>query len=279
MNQSLAMDRTVAVLESLGIHAVFGVIMVFGLSVSSKTIKPEFPTIQAVVVDTSAIVEAREQKRQEELNAQREAAAERRRQQEAERKREVEQQRREQEAIEQRRQAEEAARIRQQREQERLKQLEQQKEDLRRQRQEIENQRIQQEREYQQAQDRRRQQDLDRQRQLELERMQQLAALENQERQSAQELTLQQEWVAVIAAIVRQNWRKPPTAKKGERCQVRVNQLPGGDVINASLVAGCNVDEVTKRSIVDAVLRSEPLPYKGYEKVFRRQLTFEFLVD
>ena len=36
---------------------------------------------------------------------------------------------------------------------------------------------------------------------------------------------------------------------------------------------------IYKRSIVEAIYRAEPLPYKGYEDVFRRTFIFEFQYD
>ncbi len=271
----LAWDRTVALVEALAVHAGSAVVLFYGLSVTSTTIKPDFPvTIQAVVVDTAALLEAREQRKRAEQEILRQAATERR---EEQRRREAEAQRERDLAAQ--RQAEANAQSRRLAdEKRRADELERQREEIRQKRLAAEEQRRQQEKEYLAAQTRREEQERQRQARLEEERRKQLLAFEDQQRLTAEQLTLQQEWIALIATMVRQNWRRPPTAAKGTRCLVQVDQLPGGDVISAAVVGGCNADEVTRRSVIDAVLRSEPLPYKGYEPVFRRQLKFEFVV-
>ena len=87
------------------------------------------------------------------------------------------------------------------------------------------------------------------------------------------------EYSAAIINVVRQNWNRPDNASPGLRCTVNVIQLPGGDVMSATAVAPCNADPVTRASIEQAVTKAQPLPYKGYEKVFSRQITFIFTYD
>jgi colicin import membrane protein len=55
-----------------------------------------------------------------------------------------------------------------------------------------------------------------------------------------------------------------------------VVQIPGGEIIDASIVSPCNADAATRRSITAAVMRVGNLPYQGYEDVFERQITFVF---
>lgn len=87
------------------------------------------------------------------------------------------------------------------------------------------------------------------------------------------------EYSAAIINVVRLNWNRPDNAQPGLRCTVNVIQLPGGDVMSANAVAPCNADPVTRASIEQAVTKAQPLPYKGYEKVFARQITFIFTYD
>ncbi|MEM9530985.1 MAG: cell envelope integrity protein TolA [Pseudomonadota bacterium] len=271
-----AFDNSSAALQSLALHGVIGVLLVVGVRFSSETIEPRFPNaIQAVVVDISAINEARQQARQAEQQKLRAAAADRRRQAQA---RAEEQARLERQQLE-RQAAEDARQQRLLDERRRTDELAQKQADLKAQRERIAAERAQQQKDLDAIRQQREADALAKEKALEDARRQQLYDLENQERLASEDVTKMQQWVGLIAALVRQNWRKPPTARVGERCRVRVNQLPGGDVISATVAPGCNVDEVTKRSIVDAVLRSEPLPYQGFERVFRRQLTFEFVVD
>jgi colicin import membrane protein len=278
---AVAVERSVAVIQSLGVHVVFALVMVFGLSVSSESVLPKFPaTIQATVVDRQAIVDARQARKDLQQEQLRSAAAERRRQQQAEQEvqRQQVQKKQEQEAAIQKRRDDQAAaqrrmdqEKRKQREREKqLAELKRQQEDARRQ-SEREKQRLDQLEAEKRAQDQQRQQA------LEEERRKQLLALESQQRDQQEFLTLEQEWVAVVYSMVSANWQRPPTAEKGLRCMVQVHQAPGGSVLDASVLPGCNGDDATRRSIVNAVLRSDPLPYKGYEKIFKRQFKFEFV--
>jgi colicin import membrane protein len=59
-------------------------------------------------------------------------------------------------------------------------------------------------------------------------------------------------------------------------CQVHIVQLPGGDVMSATVDPSCPYDEAGRRSVENAVLRTKTLPYAGFESVFRRNLTFTF---
>ena len=75
------------------------------------------------------------------------------------------------------------------------------------------------------------------------------------------------------------NWLRPDSAPSGIRCRLRIVQIPGGEVIQASVTSPCNADELTRRSIEAAVLRAQPLPYRGYESVFQRAIDFNFRYD
>jgi len=83
------------------------------------------------------------------------------------------------------------------------------------------------------------------------------------------------EYVASIAAAVRAAWVRPPTALNDIQCVVAVLQIPGGEVIEASIASPCNADAATRRSIIAAVQRND-LPYQGFESVFERRINFTF---
>lgn len=89
--------------------------------------------------------------------------------------------------------------------------------------------------------------------------------------------TLHDQYVLEIKNLITRNWYRPPTAEPGLRCVLLVQQIPGGEVINAAVVKNkCNADEITQRSIEAAVRRAGYLPYQGFEKVFEREIQFEF---
>ena len=278
---ALAADRAMAVVQSLSVHAVLAVIMVFGLSISAESVAPKFPSnIRATVVDRQAILDARQLRRTVEQEKLRAAAAQRQRQQRAEQAalRQLEQQQQVAEAVIQKRRDDQAAAQsrsdqakRKQRERElQLAELKRQQKDAQR-RSEKEKQLLDQLQAKQQLQDQMRQQ------RLEDDRRQQLLALETRQQDQQEMLNLEQEWVSVVYSMVTANWQRPPTAVQGLRCLVQVHQAPGGSVLDASVLPGCKGDDATRRSIVNAVLRSDPLPYKGYEKIFKRLFKFEFV--
>jgi len=92
--------------------------------------------------------------------------------------------------------------------------------------------------------------------------------------------TLADQYVLEITNSVTRNWYRPPTAQEGLRCRIQVEQIPGGEVISATVVKSkCNADEATRRSIQAAVMRAGVLPYRGFEKVFVREIEFEFKYD
>jgi colicin import membrane protein len=91
--------------------------------------------------------------------------------------------------------------------------------------------------------------------------------------------SLAAEYFAAIQNAVTQNWLRPDNTQPGLRCMLRIAQIPGGDVIGVQIGTPCNADPQTRNSIEQAVKRAAPLPYKGYEKVFQRDINFNFSYD
>lgn len=81
--------------------------------------------------------------------------------------------------------------------------------------------------------------------------------------------------LAVIAAVERQ-WNKPVSANKNLLCHVKVRQIPGGGVVDAAISKPCNANAIVKKSILAAIHKADPLPYKGFEQVFDRNAVFIF---
>jgi colicin import membrane protein len=87
------------------------------------------------------------------------------------------------------------------------------------------------------------------------------------------------EYSSAIIKVVTDNWNRPDTTPTGVRCAITITQIPGGTVINTAIGSPCNADMVTQNSIKQAVTKAQPLPYKGYESVFQRNITFIFKYD
>jgi colicin import membrane protein len=101
------------------------------------------------------------------------------------------------------------------------------------------------------------------------------AATQRQSGNDAKDAHLRDEYLAAIQNAVTPNWLRPDNMPDVP-CKVHIVQLPGGDVLSAKVDPSCPYDEAGKRSVENAVLRSEPLPYKGFESVFSRDLIFTF---
>ncbi len=85
-------------------------------------------------------------------------------------------------------------------------------------------------------------------------------------------------YVAALQNAVTQNWLRPDNIPQGAVCPIEIKQIPGGQVISAKALPTCPFSDVAKHSVEAAVLRSSPLPYKGFEKQFSRDIIFNFTV-
>jgi colicin import membrane protein len=84
------------------------------------------------------------------------------------------------------------------------------------------------------------------------------------------------QYQAAIQRAVESNWNRPENIPPGQPCRLSIIQLPGGEVMRATVDPSCPYDDQGKRSVEAAVLKAQPLPYAGFESVFRRQLNFTF---
>jgi colicin import membrane protein len=82
-------------------------------------------------------------------------------------------------------------------------------------------------------------------------------------------------WLGDIQSAVIRNWNRPPSARAGLDCQVRVSLIPGMQVVNAEIVR-CNGDDAVRRSIIAAVERASPLPRPPDPSLFERTILFDF---
>lgn len=131
-----------------------------------------------------------------------------------------------------------------------------------------------------QLQDKQAKERADKERKLEQQRMQELMEAE-QARTGGEgdDDSLLAQYVAAIQNAVVTNWLRPESAQPGLRCTLHIVQIPGGEVISARVTSPCNADGVTRQSIEQAVMRAAPLPYKGFEKEFQREIDFNFRYD
>ncbi|MDH4018717.1 MAG: cell envelope integrity protein TolA [Xanthomonadales bacterium] len=287
--------QTKAFTLAIAVHALMAAMVVLG-TMTWKPFKPPAltgMTIEAVIVDTGAIKERREQaKREAEKAAAQKVEKDRRAQELQARKERQERERQEKEEAEKKRQKDLAVKKRQEdlrlqelrkkQEQDRKDQLKRQKDELeqmRKKREDAARQRKIEEERLRQL-DARRQAEADAQRQAIAENeMREKMAAEQREFRAGQLATKGDEYYAAIQSQVTNNWFRPPTARPGLRCRLKIVQIPGGEVISAAISGKCNADEATRRSLVAAVERAGSLPYRGFEDVFEREIDFIFTYD
>jgi colicin import membrane protein len=87
---------------------------------------------------------------------------------------------------------------------------------------------------------------------------------------------LRARYAAALQAAILRNWTRPETVPLGQRCRIVIRQIPGGQVVDAQVDPSCPYDELGRRSVEAAVLKAQPLPYAGFERVFERTLTLNF---
>jgi colicin import membrane protein len=158
---------------------------------------------------------------------------------------------------------------------------EKQLEDIRRLREEASKRREREEQRLAQLEDNQRADVAERERSEERQRTEDMVERENAQNAGTggTENSLEARYIFALQQVVTQNWLRPDTARGGLRCTVRIVQLPGGEVIDATVVPPCNGDPLTQRSLEAAVMRAQPLPYQGYESVFQRSINFVFRYD
>ena len=260
------------------LHALFAGI--FGLTMiqMSRNAPPPQLAIQAVIIDSSQIRAASRRQEQERQQQRAEQAAQQKREQEEQSRREAEQRAEQERQVEvQRRQEEEQKRLaeeqmmieRQQAERKRQAEIEQQK------KAEAERKRV--------AEiERKQKEEAQRRKAAEEARLQSAREAELQRQLAEEEGVMEargsaafNQYVALIQAQIERNWNRPPSARPGLECTIRVTQSPNGVVLSAK-VDKCNGDAAVKNSIEQAVLRASPLPPPPERSMFERNLILVF---
>lgn len=104
----------------------------------------------------------------------------------------------------------------------------------------------------------------------------QLEAARAKEKLTSEMAILRARYQQAIFEKITRNWIRPVSSQAGNRCEVSISQIPGGEVINIS-VRSCTGDSIFQRSVENAVHKISPLPYEGFEKVFEREIRLIFM--
>lgn len=87
---------------------------------------------------------------------------------------------------------------------------------------------------------------------------------------------LRARYVLALAQAIERAWIRPETISPRDVCPIRIIQVEGGEVVRAEVLPGCPYDALGQRSVEAAVLRAQPLPYKGFESVFVADIKLNF---
>jgi colicin import membrane protein len=270
-------------LGALLLHVLIAALFTVTIGSMTRRTAPQQLAIQAVVIDQSATRAARERERKadEQRRVQEEAAKQA---QEAEAKRLAD----EQAAREQKAQEDKQAELkRQQEEVERQRQAEVQKQQQqaaeqqaraaaeRKQHDDAEKKRVAeiQQRQRDEAMKRQAADEARQRAERETELKRQLA--EEEGRNAAANSGLLSQYLVMIEQRIERNWNRPPSARPGLECEVKVAQAPGGTVLSVQM-GRCNGDAAVMQSIEAAVYRSSPLPPPPDPRLFERNLTIIF---
>jgi colicin import membrane protein len=85
-------------------------------------------------------------------------------------------------------------------------------------------------------------------------------------------------WVGQIQGRIQRAWLRPPSARPGIECVLRITQAPGGVVLSAK-IESCNGDQAVRESIEAAAYRASPLPPPPDPALFERDLEVTFRPD
>lgn len=216
------------------------------------------------VIDAKVVEDPTHKKREEERARQQALEAQRRRQEEERaRQQAIEDEKRQQEAAQKQRQAELAR-----------------KREAERERQEAERKKQLEAEQMHQAELRREQELAERQKQAEQALQAQLAAEEEQRQEAARAARAMAEaekYKVLIRQKVSRNWSRPPSSAGGLQCVVRVRLVPGGEVLQATVVRSSG-DAPFDRSVENAVYKASPLPLPEDPELFSyfREIEFVF---
>ena len=86
---------------------------------------------------------------------------------------------------------------------------------------------------------------------------------------------LEARYMAALRQAIMTHWTGYQVRKVGEACSLTIRQVSGGQV-HSALSGTCALDQASRRALEAAALMAQPLPYQGFESVFREEMVLEF---
>ncbi|QWP78702.1 hypothetical protein J5226_10030 [Lysobacter sp. K5869] len=76
----------------------------------------------------------------------------------------------------------------------------------------------------------------------------------------------------LLRQAIGQHWTPPSSAAADSVCTLELNQSPGGAVTSVRAIEPCGLDAAGRDTLLAAVRAASPLPYQGYQQVFKPRL-------
>lgn len=296
-------------LLALTVHVALVFFLVVNVDWETKTVRPALnaEVVQAVVIDETKIKAEQEKLRKEEERRKQQererqqkvedekkkiAELEKQRKESEQKAKEAEQQRVEAETRqkEEQRKAEEVRLKREKEEKDRQAKLEAEKkrkaEEEKKKKAEAEKKRKEEERKKKEEAERKKKEEAERKKREQEQRMreaQELLEKQMEEELKALDAATSRErarlldiYKETVRQHVQRYWRQPPGMEPSMSCVVRVTQLPSGEVLDAKPVSCSTPDSNFQKSVVDAVLKSSPLPRPPDPALYERVIDFKF---
>jgi colicin import membrane protein len=272
-----------AIVLAITVHAVLLALLIVSFEWTPKTagMAPQIQVVQAVAVDEKKVqaemqklkqTRQREQDRKEQQlrQLQQRLAQEKQQLQDLEKKRRETAAKRQAEAQQAKEAQRQAELKRKQEEAERQKQLQAQQEAAEKQRQE----------EAKREAELKAQQEKEAQRKAEEERRRKEAeqALQQQlaEEKAQRDQGVVAQYIGLIKQKVTQNWVRPAGWQSGQSCEVRIQLIPDGEVVNVQVLNSCG-SPLSDQSVETAVSRASPLPLPPDPTLFDRFRDIKFI--
>jgi hypothetical protein len=87
------------------------------------------------------------------------------------------------------------------------------------------------------------------------------------------------DYVSALYAAIYPHWASDSYSndlQPGSTCVARIVQVPGGDILSVDILPECAFGKEGQAALITAVRQSVPLPYRGYESFYQREIRLVF---
>jgi colicin import membrane protein len=85
------------------------------------------------------------------------------------------------------------------------------------------------------------------------------------------------QWRNAVRLSIEGQWNLPTGTPPKLQCNLRVSAVAGGTVVGVSVQQPCQLSEELQQTLIDAANLASPLPYVGFEQVFKNVIPIQFI--